>query len=94
MNAKREWTTRQLQVEEKVGTLRFNKVEVLLTDREDEVCFTLDLPTASPVFKDPVVATLKAAQGYGVRWVRESLGVEPEVNDVSALRGAGPAKIG
>ena len=77
-----------------MGTLKFVKVTVLLTDGEDLVSLKLDLPTATPALGGPVKAAINVAQGYGVQWVREALGVEPEVVDVSALRLAQAAKIG
>lgn len=77
-----------------MGTLKFSKVTILLTDGEDLVSLKLDLPTTRPALEDPAVAAISVAQGYGVQWVREALGVEPEVVDVSALRQAQAAKIG
>ncbi len=74
--------------------LRFDKVTVVVSDAEDQVFLNLVAPTPYPALNYPASATVKTAHGYGVQWVREALGVEPEVIDVSAMRDAGPAKIG
>jgi hypothetical protein len=55
---------------------------------------TLNAPTPYPNLNYAASTILRAAQGYGIQWVRETMKVEPEVIDVSALRQAGPAKVG
>lgn len=71
-----------------------SKVTVIISDGEDQVVMTLKAPTPYPNLNYAAQATLRAAQGHGIQWVRETMKVEPEVIDVSALRQAGPAKVG
>ncbi len=62
--------------------LKAKKVVVLVRlPGTDEVLITLDGPTPYPAMGYDGDAKIHVQAGYGIKWCREVLGVEPEVID-------------
>jgi len=57
------------------------KVVVLLTHGTDKISIDLDGPTPFPEMQYALHANIDARAGYGVQWVRDNLGITPEVID-------------
>ena len=45
----------------------------------DRISIVLDLPTPYPVMGYEACAKIETAEGYGVKWCRDNLGIDPEV---------------
>jgi len=48
----------------------------------DTIWFELDVPTACPIMGYAPCAKMEAQAGYGIQWVRENFGIEPEIIDM------------
>jgi hypothetical protein len=57
---------------------KITKVEVLLTEGTDSIKLTLDAPTPFPEMQYKAFATIETQAGYGVKWCKDVLGVEPD----------------
>lgn len=71
-------------------TLEVKKASVLLTEGTDVVSLHLDMPTPFPEMNYEGTFCLNARRNFGVQWVKEILGMEPEVincrHECSALK--------
>ena len=87
-------TVQWLKMFEKELLVLGYKVErvVVATGRvTDRITFTLSGPSPFPEMRYPLSCSIDARCGYGTSWVRENLGVEPEVIHISP--GPMPGKV-
>lgn len=68
-------------------TLRVKSASVLIDSGPDKITLNLDYPSTFVVYPDEcAIARIEATKGTGIQWVRETLGLEPEVIDVGGRR--------
>lgn len=59
--------------------LRITKAVVITGSGPDRISLELDCPTTFPNMGYEPYASLEAQKGFGVQWVKENIGLEPEV---------------
>lgn len=62
------------------------KVTVVRDQGPDDIIIDLDGPSTMPAIDAKLHVKTEAAHGFGVQWVRDNLGVEPELIIVPSAR--------
>lgn len=74
-----------LVVKGQAPSLPVKRVSIVTGRGMDRIAIFLNLPTSFPVMNYECCVDMQAQQGYGVTWVRDNLGIEPEVTTLLAI---------